>query len=484
MGLGVDYNAGDARIYGKYGSYRRRNEGTNPIKDANESELKLKQQEGDTFVSRAIDCITGDVGSGNTCTDGKDDGKIGIGGVVANVAQGVVRTVPNMIKGAVLDSNGNISPLKIAGTIALGAACIAVPALGLGVCAFGVASGAAKTVTNVGNALSAKTDEEAKAAWENVGNGAASTAISYVGMKASYNAMQKSASINPADGTKVKTQMEQLGGKNFLDKLKQNGIVETGKALVEDAKTSTSNNFTKIGQRFSSARNNAKLSSEAKELNKLEQIEPDKLTTEQKARLEELQKNTEVQTKAEQLRNDAQVKAEKSGEHANYRKEYREAKTEFNRVDKELSKAQKQFDKIKPDKSGKLSPADLEKQAELQGKLDILKDKHATAQSNLGCAKTLYRQSTAETSTFGKYTTMAAEAIDKVKASLKANRGNIKPSNLPELAGKLGTEGMTIARKLADANISDESIIAEFGYAKVSQVLAVLAGGSATDSSI
>ena len=90
MVLGVEYDLGDARIRGKYGLRQNSAKNTNTT-----NAMKLQNQQSDTFVSS----LTGEVGSGNTCTDGKDDGKIGFLSALGNVVQGAVRTVPNMIKG-------------------------------------------------------------------------------------------------------------------------------------------------------------------------------------------------------------------------------------------------------------------------------------------------------------------------------------------------------------------------------------------------
>ena len=387
MNLGVDYAAGDAMILGKYSSgYRTSYGATNPV-DKNDTGLKMKEQQGDTFVSS----ITGDVGSGNTCTDGKDDGKIGIGGVVANVAQGAVRTIPNMIKGAVLDSEGKISPLKIAGTVALGAACLAVPALGLGLCAFGLASGAAKTVTNVGNALSAKTDEEAKTAWENVGNGAATVAISYVGAKASYGAMETSAG-----------EASILKGGNILKYAKENGIVETAKALGHDAAASTKNN-------------RANLTSAIKNL---------------KAKPES---GSASETAAAETKPKAGI-----------------------------------LDKIKSFGSK-------------------IKEKFAPKQEYYDFSQYDTYLNDAESFDFSQYDAYLNNSQGSkfnILDGLKSARSKVKSVDVPNVSKSLGSKGVQAAKAIMDKSIPEESVIRQFGYETVGQVLAVLAGGSATDSSI
>ena len=47
--------------------------------------------------------------SANTCTDGENDGKIGIDGVLLNLGEGILKGAVNGVVGAVTDSNGKFS---------------------------------------------------------------------------------------------------------------------------------------------------------------------------------------------------------------------------------------------------------------------------------------------------------------------------------------------------------------------------------------
>ena len=391
MNLGVDYAAGDAMILGKYSSgYRTSYGATNPV-DKNDTGLKMKEQQGDTFVSS----ITGDVGSGNTCTDGKDDGKIGIGGVVANVAQGAVRTIPNMIKGAVLDSEGKISPLKIAATAATVGVCIAFPAVGLVACGIGAATGAVKIGSNVAKAMTAETDAEAKTAWENVGNGAVTTGLSVAGAKASYSAVQASAGG-------AESAISQLEGNGFMGTLKQNGIIETGKALAKDCIASSKNN----GTNLASAIKNLKAKPESSSASET-------AAAEAKPKVGILDKIKSFGSK---------IKEKFSPKQETY---------DFSQYDTYLNDAESfdfsQYDAYLNNSSG--------------SKFNILE-------------------------------------------GLKSARSKVKSVDIPNVSKSLGSKGAQAAKAIMDKSIPEESVIHQFGYETVGQVLKVLAGESSTDSSI
>lgn len=112
---------------------------------------------------------------GNTCTDGKDDGKIGFFSAAGNVIEGAGKAFGNMVKGMITH------PLKTAATIALCCVPVVGPAFAIGLGAFGVFQGV-KTIANAASTVSnAKTDADAKDAWEAIGNGTFTTAAS-VGM--------------------------------------------------------------------------------------------------------------------------------------------------------------------------------------------------------------------------------------------------------------------------------------------------------------
>ena len=203
-----------------YTQWKPLNTASNTNGTTNTSSI-LNSKEKDEFVSSA---------KGETCTDGKDDGKIGLLDVVGNIAKGGVNTLVNGVKGMFTDSEGNFSLGKTLLSAGVAAACIAFPAVGLALCGVGAVTGAIKMGKGIVTANSAKTDAEAKAAWQDVGGGAVTTGLSVAGAKGSFSAMKTSASATEAGSA--------------LESLEENAsIAEKAGALLNDARNSTTNNF-------------------------------------------------------------------------------------------------------------------------------------------------------------------------------------------------------------------------------------------------
>ena len=198
-------------------SAARRNYSTNALSSS------LSGAQTDEFVSS----------KGNTCTDGVDDGKIGVASALGNIVEGAGKSIINGIKGAFTDSEGNFSILKTLGTIGVGAACVAFPAVGLVLAGVGVVAGGAKLATGVANAMNAETDAEAKDAWEQVGEGGLTAGLSAVGVKASLGAVQSSSTAGALASFKQSSTLSQ-------------NPVGYAKALGQDMVSSTVNNFNKI----------------------------------------------------------------------------------------------------------------------------------------------------------------------------------------------------------------------------------------------
>lgn len=159
----VDYSAGYDQVYSNY---------LNSVSSASTTDA-TQQTTGTQAVSA----------SGNTCTDGSDDGKIGFFEGVGSFFNGIKNAVVNTVVGIVTDP-GKL--LMTAGAVALG---IAFPPAGV---AMAVAGGVAATVqigTGVVSAATAKTDAEAKDALESVGAGTLQLGMSALGAKAGLKAM-------------------------------------------------------------------------------------------------------------------------------------------------------------------------------------------------------------------------------------------------------------------------------------------------------
>ncbi len=123
----------------------------------------------------------------SACTDGSDDGKIGLWEKIKCAVAGPVKSIFNFAKDIFTNPGKALLTL---GTIA---ACVAFPPLGVAMAAVGVVTGAASVVKSGIAAANATTDAEAKAAWENIGSGTFQTVMSAVGVKAGLNAMKGTA---------------------------------------------------------------------------------------------------------------------------------------------------------------------------------------------------------------------------------------------------------------------------------------------------
>ncbi len=118
-----------------------------------------------------------------TCTDGKDDGKIGVWEGIKSFAKGAVKSVTNMFS----------SPKNFIKTLAVGAAGAALIAVTGGAAtpfliAGGAIAGGIQAGKGIYQATQAETDAEKRAALENVGGGAATIAMSAAAGKSYTNA--------------------------------------------------------------------------------------------------------------------------------------------------------------------------------------------------------------------------------------------------------------------------------------------------------
>lgn len=184
-----------------------------------------------TYANDSVNFST----SKERCTDGKDDGKIGIFSAVGNAIKGVGKTIVNGVKGMFTNSEGKFSLGKTLLSVGTAAVCIAFPAVGVAACAIGGAMGAVQVGKGIYNAATADTDAEAKEAWQNIGGGAFTVATSAVGAKAGINA--------------VKSTSTATNGLASLDDTATLGQKLT--ALGKDMVSSSKNQYTKVSQSLS-----------------------------------------------------------------------------------------------------------------------------------------------------------------------------------------------------------------------------------------
>ena len=126
--------------------------------------------------------------------DGKDDGSIGFGGALKNMAKGVL----NFVTSPFTDESGNFSLGKTLKSVAIAGAFVLGNALTGGaltpiLLAGGALAGGIGAVKAGYNIATANTDAEAEAAWQSMGSSAATIAATVVGAKGYAKAQASSA---------------------------------------------------------------------------------------------------------------------------------------------------------------------------------------------------------------------------------------------------------------------------------------------------
>lgn len=186
-------NAGyDYRNYYQNLQYQNQNQATSPMA-INMSGVGATCPE---YVGGTIQAAGA---QGKDCTDGKDDGSIGFWSGLGHFLKGAVKFVTSPFT----DENGNFSLGKTLKSIAIGvgiAALTSVPIIGPLVTptllAVGLGTGAYKAVKAGANIMTAKTDAEAKEAWESLGSSATQIAVSaYAAKKYASAQLGRTASV-------------------------------------------------------------------------------------------------------------------------------------------------------------------------------------------------------------------------------------------------------------------------------------------------
>ena len=177
---------------------------------------------------------------GNECTDGNDDGKINFWSKIGNAIEGIGKSIVNGVKGMFTDENGKFSIWKTLKTVAMTAVCFIPgigPAIGCAMAAVGIYKGVGGVISAAQAANNATTDAEAKAAWENIGGGAFTTAMSVVGLKASAGALSGQITGKIATHTRTAIINKSGIGKAVLKDMGNNaiaagkGVLETGRRI-------------------------------------------------------------------------------------------------------------------------------------------------------------------------------------------------------------------------------------------------------------
>lgn len=443
----------------------------------------------------------------NTCTDGVDDGKIGIDGVLINLGEGILKGFADGITGMFTDSNGNFSLAKTLTTVAIGGLCVAFPALGVAACAIGAVSGGTQLVKGAVAASKATTDAEAKAAWENIGAGGSTVVGCVLGAKASVGAMKgsstaaiddvlknidnaddiagalKNANINNADEianalkgvdlnnaddvsqalSKIDTSaLGQLKGQNLQG---SENITQRIAALGKDALSSTKNNGVKLA-------NNVKngLSSLQSEKSKIQS----EINSMKKA-LENVDDADEAAELSEAIKLKKQMleSADDSSPFSQAVKEkfdnYKQTKQNVADAQKNVSETSKALKKAKKS----LTPEEIKASPEVQQAQGAYDD----AMKGLQTAKsqTPFGQLTSKSATYSEFN----NALKTGKIS-----EIIKSVNPKTVLANLKTDGVNIYNYLCNPNTSISQAVNMYGYDNTMEVLKVIYAINQTNSTV
>lgn len=391
--------------------------------------------------------------SSETCTDGKDDGKIGFGSALWNIIKGIGKTAVNMVKGCFTNSEGKFSLGKTLLSVGTAALCIAFPAVGLVACGVGAVAGAVQFGKGFYNAVTADTDAEAKEAWQNVGGGALTTGLSIVGAKASYGAVMKTSTAGASAAGFNKAEIAELQGLgencSAMGQLgKDASLLSKGSALLKDMGSSTANRANAIRTSVTSSLTTSKnVKAEVKQLNEMKKANADALAK---------------QEKGEQL-TEAELKAISDWENRSA-SDYSEAA--LNKVNKQNTHEALK-DKLKDARNKKDEAAIKEAKANLQ---KFKNDNPNVLKSTINSAKENLTEGFDKIDDAAKESKMTKLNVTSAKfGQLKSNIYNILKNKGIDLHSPVKS---TIAR----LKVEEPELYAKYGYENILAALETIAG--------
>ncbi len=465
MGVGIDNidyyklasNFANSRQTKYYSNYNNSNRVSNPY--------QVQQAQVDTYVSQ----------EGNTCTDGKDDGRIGLPSVLGNIIQGAGKSIVNGIKGMFTDKDGNFSILKTAASVAIGAACIAFPAVGLAACAIGVLAGGTKLVKGVATAINSKTDAEAKDAWEAVGDGGLTVALSVVGAKASYGAMK--AGAVQANGVSAINGLKNSASYQNASALGKAG--QFAKALGQDAWASTKFSWGKVKTAAGNLWEALKIRKAQKTVeryNKYTDTDFNNMSADKNVKIQSDYKeaqailNSSEGTEGMNIADKIQAHSEAS----------QAAKATLKGEQAKLSYAKKALKAAQ--KSG-----DEKAIAKAQAELQKVETSFKAAKNNVGFGKltSTVRSKLSNTNTAdylsNNYTRLTEGGIKNIINNIKANRNSIK---VTEILKNASSDVQNVINYLKSSDCTYYDAVREFGHENVLEALKVFAGCRMVDETV
>ena len=464
-----------------------------------------------------------DAGLGkNTCTDGQNDGKIGIGSALLNAGEGIIKGAINGIKGMFTNKEGKFSLGKTLLSVGIAAACIAFPAVGAVACGIGAIAGGSQVIKGFKAQANATTDAEAKAAWENIGEGTSTVVGCALGAKASVGAMKGASTAAIDDVAKVASKALKNGddittgmlkGLDNVDEvaaalddvtdaakaaevIKSTGkmknasalsnvddsltgtkkLTETAKAFGKDAMSSTKNNgkalWAKTSKTYTTAKEVVEYKNAQRKYNKIDKTGA--LTDDEMRIIKEFEiRDTMVSDDAADVIARLDDMAQAGQNYKTVKKDFNTAKKAFNTAKKALNKATREVKK--GGYEGNYTKAE---QMAFDDATKALDD--ATKALDATKSKT----------SFGKLTNnvKGTKTYEYLKTTLKPDEAasafkNIKNIKLKDVAGNLWGDGKKIFTALQE-NQNIQTVINEYGYDDVMQVLQVAYGYGLAEQTI
>lgn len=383
-----------------------------------------------------------------TCTDGKDDGKIGVLSALGNMAKGIGKTIVNGVKGMVTDKEGNFSLGKTLLSVGTAALCIAVPAVGVAACAVGAVAGGVQVAKGAIAASQAETDAEAKEAWQNIGGGTFTAAVSVAGAKAGMKAVNKTSTAGLSGLDDAAAATAKVQGKTSaysqLDKTTAT-LTQKATALGKDLVSSTKNQISNIKNNVKTAYSSAKQTKqEVKEINQMREANADAIAKQESGKT--------LTSAEEQAIKDWDNLGEKGYSESALNKVNKQNNLEFQKA--EVKQARKSGDK-EALKAAKEALSDCKKENST-----ILKIKNTISKA------------LKETNTGEAITNQQGEGI------IKTIKGTISKEGRSAVLKGLSEDKQAIVNAITATNkdISYVELVNKYGYNNVLEVLEVMAG--------
>ena len=399
--------------------------------------------------------------SANKCTDSKDDGKVGFFSAAGNIIKGAAKNAVSAVKGCFTDKNGNFSPLKTLSTVAMGAACVAFPAVGMVACGIGAVSGGLSMAKGVATALNATTDAEAKDAWEQVGAGGLTLATSVVGAKASFGAVKNSSTAGLAGLDDAAAAIAKSEGKtSILSQLDDTATIgQKASALGKDMLSSTSNGL-----------KNAK-AAVGETLNTIKEKAPENPFKKKTTTAETGAETATAETATAETAPKATSKAKE------HRAKLKEAKENLKAAEKELKEAQKGGDEtiIENANNNYNSAKDAYKEVKNDTTFGEYKTKFTSKASDIASKSDTY-----QTLKNGKNVLTeggAKEIISNIKK-------NLTTDNIKQIYQSLSSDGKKIYNYLENDSTKYAKAVQKYGYSNVLEVLEAFGGFKLADETV